>query len=131
MKVQTKITLLIMLVVAFFMVGLWGFRVYDTSKFRSITQDRVIERNQAFDAFLEKHGEPLKMLADDNANLDQMVQAIEKTDQQWFSDNVNGAALVGYKANQAWIYGPDATLRYSTDTNDKEPPRASDSARSF
>ena len=122
MKVQTKITLLIVLVVAFFMVGLWRLRVYDASKFRSITQDRVTERNQAFDAFLEKHGEPLKMLAEDNANLDQMVQAIENKDQQWFSDNVNGAALVGYKANQAWIYGPDATLRYSTDTNYKEPP---------
>ena len=74
MKVQTKITLLIVLVVAFFMGGLWRFRVYDTSKFRRITQDRVTERNRAFDAFLEKHGEPLKMLADDNANLDQMVR---------------------------------------------------------
>ncbi|HEV2840778.1 MAG TPA: ATP-binding protein [Chthoniobacterales bacterium] len=122
MKVQTKITLLIVLVVAFFMVGLWRLRVYDASKFRSITQDRVTERNQAFDAFLAKHGEPLKMLVEDNANLDQMVQAIETRNQQWFSDNVNGAALVGYKANQAWIYGPDATLRYSTDTNSKEPP---------
>jgi len=122
MKVQTKITLLIVLVVTFFMVGFWRLRVYDKSKFQRITQDRVTERNRAFDAFLEKHGEPLKMLADDNANLDQMVQAIEKMDQRWFSDNVNGAALVGYKANQAWIYGPDTTLRYSTDTNYKEPP---------
>jgi len=122
MKVQTKITLLIVFVVALFMFGLWGLRVYDTSKFRSITQERVTERNLAFDAFLEKNGEPLKMLADDNANLDQMVEAIEKRDQQWFSDNVNGTALVGYKANQAWIYGTDATLRYSTDTNYREPP---------
>ena len=122
MKVQTKITLLIVLVVAFFMVGLWRLRVYDTSRFQSITKDRVEERKRAFDAFLEKHGEPLKMLAEDNANLDQMVQAIETNNQQWFGDNVNGAALVGYKANQAWIYGPDATLRYSTDTNYKEPP---------
>jgi two-component system cell cycle sensor histidine kinase/response regulator CckA len=122
MKVQTKITLLIVLVVAFFMVGLWCLRVYDTSKFRSITRDRVAERSRAFDAFLEKHGEPLKMLAEDNANLDQMVQAIETNNQQWFTDNVNGATLVGYKANQAWIYGPDATLRYSTDTNYTQPP---------
>ncbi len=113
------------------MVGLWGFRVYDTSKFRSITQDRVTERNQAFDAFLEKHGEPLKMLADDDANLDQMVQAIENRDQQWFSDNVNGATLAGYKANAVWIYGPDATQRYSTDNTDKEPPPLPIPPRSF
>lgn len=122
MKVQTKITALIVLVVTFFTIGLFVFRVYDTSKFRSITRERVTERHQAFDTFLEKNGEPLKMLADDNANLDQMVQAIEKRDRQLFSDNLNGATLVGYKATQAWIYGPDATLRYSTDTSYKEPP---------
>ena len=34
MKVQTKITLLIVLVVAIFIGGLWGFRLYDKSKFR-------------------------------------------------------------------------------------------------
>ena len=69
MKVQTKITLLIVLVVATFMAGLWGFRVYDKSKFRRITQERVNERNRAFDAFLEKDGEPLKTLADDDTHL--------------------------------------------------------------
>jgi signal transduction histidine kinase len=122
MKVQTKITLLIVFVVAFFMAGLWGFRIYDKSKFRRITKDRVNERNQAFDAFLEKDGEPLKTLADDDTTLDQMVQAIERKDQQWFNDNVNGTTLASYKANAVWIYGPDATPRYSTDTNWKEPP---------
>ena len=122
MKVQTKITLLIVLVVATFMGGLWGFRLYDKSKFRRITQDRVDERNRAFDAFLEKDGEPLETLAEDVTNLDQMVQAIATNDQAWFQADMSGTTLAGYKANAVWIYGPDATLLYSTDTAYTHPP---------
>jgi signal transduction histidine kinase len=114
MKVQTKITLLIVLVVATFMAGLWGFRAYDKSRFRHIAQGRVNERNVAFDAFLQREVEPLKTLADDDTNLDKMVEAIEKMDQPWFRDNVNGTTLIGYKANAVWIFGPDGTLLYST-----------------
>jgi signal transduction histidine kinase/ActR/RegA family two-component response regulator len=122
MKVQTKITLLIVLVVATFMGGLGGFRAYDKSKFRRITQERVAERNRAFDAFLEKDGERLKTLADDDSNLDDMVRAIESNDGPGFKEEVNGATLAGYKANAVWIYGPDATPRYSTDSTYTEPP---------
>src|SRR5688572_28651907 len=116
MKVQTKITLLIVLVVATFMGGLWAFRSYDKAKFRRITQDRVAERNRAFDAFLEKDGEPLKTFVDDDTNLDQMVQAIQQWDYPWFEANVNGSTLAGYKAHAVWIYSPDGTLRYSTNS---------------
>lgn len=122
MKVQTKITLLIVLVVATFMGGLWGFRVYDKKKFRRITQERVEERNQAFDAFLKKDGEPLETLAEEDTNLDQMVQAIQKKDEGWFSENENGPRLAGYKANAVWIYGPDGTLLHSTDNTDTKLP---------
>ena len=122
MKVQTKITLLLVLVVAIFLAGLWGFRVYDKSKFRRITQERVSERQGAFDAFLDKDGEPLKVLAEYDTNWDQMVQAIEKKDQQWFQENVNASTLEGYQSNAVWIYGPDGTPRYSTNNAYTSPP---------
>jgi signal transduction histidine kinase len=122
MKVQTKITLLIVVVVAFFIVGLLGFRQYDRSKFRRITEERVNERSQAFDAFLERDGQPLQTLAEDDTNLDQMVQAIEKKDQQWFKENVNASTLLDYKANAVWIYGADVTMRYALNNIDKNLP---------
>jgi len=122
MKVQTKITLLIVLVVAAFVAGLWGFRIYDRSVFRSITAERVNERTRAFDAFLEKDGEHLKTLAEDDTNLDQMVEAIQKKDEQWFKENLNGPTLAGYKANAVWMYGPDGTLVHSTNNTDTTPP---------
>jgi signal transduction histidine kinase len=121
MKVQTKITLLIVLVVATFMGGLWAFRVYDQRNFRRITEERFSERNEAFDLFLKQDGEPLETLAEYDTTWDQMVQAIQKNDTRWFEENVNDATLLGYKAHAAWIYRPDATLIYSAKAPDTKP----------
>jgi signal transduction histidine kinase len=107
MKVQTKITLLIVLVVAIFMVGLLGFRLYDQSKFRRIAEERLKERTNSFEAFLDKNGEPLKTFAEYDAYWDQMVQAIETADKKWFEENVNTQTVESYNANAAWIYNAD------------------------
>jgi signal transduction histidine kinase len=122
MKVQTKITLLLLLVVATFMAGLWAFRVYDRQKFARIASDRENERKQSFDAFLKKDGEPLQTLAEYDAYWDDMVQAIAKNNRAWFEEFVNDSSLLGYKANAVWIYRPDATLVYSKDSNNEKPP---------
>ncbi|MDP9099942.1 MAG: hypothetical protein M3N48_13280, partial [Verrucomicrobiota bacterium] len=121
MKVQTKITLLILLVVAIFMGGLWAFRAYDQRNFRRITEERFSERNEAFDQFLKQDGEPLETLAEYDTTWDQMVQAIQKNDTPWFEENINEATLLGYKAHAAWIYRPDATLIYSAKASDSKP----------
>jgi signal transduction histidine kinase len=122
MKVQTKITLLLFLVVAAFMFGLWAFHEYDRRKFAQITQNREIERKASFEAFLEKDGEPLEILARYDAYWDQMVRAIETNDQEWFKKTVNDISLVGYKANAAWVFDPNAKLVYSRDASDGTPP---------
>ena len=122
MKVQTKITLLLLMVVAVFIAGLGAFRLYDKHKFARIAAEREAERKQSFERFLEKDGEPLDTLARYDAYWDQLVDAIAKRDKAWFERNVDYAALNGYKANAAWIYGPDATLVYSKDSSDLTPP---------
>ena len=63
MKVQTKITLLLVLVVATFLAGVWAFRTYDRLKFRRVAEQRFQERERSFDDFLNYHGQPLKTLA--------------------------------------------------------------------
>src|SRR3954471_17700575 len=122
MKVQSKITLLLLAVVATFMAGLWSFRVYDRHKFARIAADRDNERKQSFDAFLKKDGEPLKTLAEYDGYWDDMVQAVATKNQRWFEEFVNDTSLMGYKANAVWIYGPDAELVYSKDSNNDKPP---------
>ncbi len=122
MKVQTKITLLLLLVVAAFLAGLWAFRVYDRRKFTRTAEQRETERKESFETFLEADGEPLKTLAEYDAYWDQMVQGIAKNDEKWFGENVNDLALNGYKANAAWIYNPERKLVYSKDSEDGRPP---------
>src|SRR4030095_4703437 len=121
MKVQTKITLLLLAVVATFLLGLWAFRVYDRQKFAAITREREIERKQSFEAFLKKDGEPLQVLAEYDSTWDQMVQAIQKKTTPWFEENVSKETLMGYKANAVWIYDRNGSLVYSKDRADEQP----------
>src|SRR4051812_7813522 len=113
MKVQTKITLLLLVVTALFVAGLWGFRAFDQQKFREIRSNRLTEAKQSFDAFLRQDGEPLQVLADYDTTWDQMVQAIQTRNKNWLSDNVSSETLLGYKAYAVWIYDRDAKLVYS------------------
>jgi signal transduction histidine kinase len=113
MKVQTKITLLLLAVVAVFLAGLWAFRAFDQEKFRVIRTSRLIEAKRSFEAFLEKDGEPLVTLADYDTTWDNMVQAIQTGNEKWLNENVSSETLLGYKAYAAWIYDRDAKLVYS------------------
>src|SRR5438477_1932689 len=113
MKVQTKITLLIVLIVATFMGGLWAFRVYDHFKFRQINEQRFNECQHSFDAFLEKNGEPLKTLAEYDAYWDPLLEAIAKNDKKWHAASLSRESLEAYYANAACVYRPGATLFYS------------------
>jgi signal transduction histidine kinase len=115
MKVQTKITLLLLVVVAVFIAGLGAFRALDQQKFRAIRTDRLIEAKRSFEAFLDKDGEPLETLAEYDTTWDNMVQAIQAKNEKWLSENVSGETLLGYKAYAVWIYDREATLVYSRD----------------
>ena len=115
MKVQTKITLLIVLVVAIFMGGLLALRAYDRHRFGRIADDRLLERRQSFQEFLKHHGEPLKTLTEYVTLLDAMVQAIEAGDKNWFEANVSTDTLAGYRASSIWIYGADGKIAYALD----------------
>jgi signal transduction histidine kinase len=113
MKVQTKITLLLVVMVTIFVAGLWAFRAFDQRKFREIRANRLLEVKRSFEAFLLKDGEPLEILADYDTTWDNMVQAIQTKNTKWLGENVSNETLLGYKAYAVWIYTPDGTLLYS------------------
>src|SRR3982074_1458005 len=99
MKVQTKITLLLLVVVTVFVAGLWVFHAVDQRRVREIRTDRLIETKHSFDAFLAKDGEPLETLADYDTTWDSMVQAIQTRNIRWLEENVSNESLLGYKAH--------------------------------
>ncbi len=107
MKVQTKISLLLVAVVATFLSGLFALRAYEGFKFRHIAEERFRERNVSFDEFLQYHGQPLETLARDFTTWDQMVAAIASGDAPWFRDNLSSAVLESFHANAAWVLGPE------------------------
>src|SRR5437763_3470195 len=133
MKVQTKITLLLVAVIAVFVAGLWAFRAFDQKKFREIRNSRLIEAKRGFDNFLRKDGEPLEVLADYDTTWDDMVQAIQTKNTKWLGENVSGETLLGYKANAVWIYNREAALVYSqsTDPVDRDRDKSVPSDRHF
>src|SRR3954471_20510162 len=124
MKVQTKITLLLLAVVATFLAGLAAFRAYDRIKFRKIADERFEQRQRSFKKFLDKHGEKLETLALDDSASDQMVEAIGVNDLQWFKDNVSIARLESFGANAVWIYRADGSPMYQVNdlSSDDLPP---------
>ncbi|HSH39110.1 MAG TPA: ATP-binding protein [Chthoniobacterales bacterium] len=109
MKVQTKITLLLVAVIATFLAGLWGFNRYGNLQFRRIADERWTERNKSLDDFLTYFGDPLLTLATDYTNWSDMADAIGSNDRQWFEDNVNDATLDSFRANSIWIFAPNGT----------------------
>ncbi|MFL6595071.1 MAG: CHASE4 domain-containing protein, partial [Chthoniobacterales bacterium] len=112
MKVQTKISLLLVAVVATFFIGLWAIRSYDKIKFRNIAEERFRERNSSFEDFLKYYGQPLETLVRDFTSWDQMVHAIASKDQNWFEDNVSDSTLDGFHANAVWVFTPDGKNVY-------------------
>jgi signal transduction histidine kinase/ActR/RegA family two-component response regulator len=112
MKVQTKITLLLALVVATFLIGLFAFRTYDRFKFGRIAQERLDERKQKFEDFLIRDGQQLETFVFDFGSDDQLLRAIASNDSQWFNKNLNPDSLKSVHANTVWVYRPDKTLLY-------------------
>ncbi|MDQ6765968.1 MAG: ATP-binding protein [Verrucomicrobiota bacterium] len=114
MKVQTKITLLLAVVVATFLLGLASFNAYDHLNFRHIAEERFAERNRSFHDFLIYNGQALTTFAEDFTAWDQMVSAIASGDTKWFAENVNQGNLDSFHANAVWIYRSDGSPVYRT-----------------
>ncbi|HEX8309909.1 MAG TPA: ATP-binding protein [Chthoniobacteraceae bacterium] len=133
MKVQTKILLLLLLIVLTFVGGLIAVRLYETRKFQKIAVDRAHERNRMFDEFLGDRGDKLKALVEDSTAWDAIVRAIAAGDEEWAEENVSYGLLTESHANAVWVYRPDRTLFFSRNNHYTEglrdlpvPPQAFD-----
>jgi sensor domain CHASE-containing protein len=113
MKVQTKILLLLLGIVAIFVGGLGWLKVSERRNFQKIARERSEERNTMFDQFLRERGDNLSVLVEDSSVWDDMVRAIVKNDALWVEANVTDETLVASKANAVWVCRPDGTLLFS------------------
>ncbi|MEP6810555.1 MAG: ATP-binding protein [Chthoniobacterales bacterium] len=130
MKVQTKILLLLVLVVLTFVSGLTAVRWNADRRFKAIADERAVERSRIFDDFLAERGDQLAAIVDDSTNWDDLVRAIKSNDHPWAEGHVSLETLTEKNFNALWIYKPDLTLfhsknnRYSDSLREAPLPRA-------
>lgn len=115
MKVQTKIILLLVAVVAAFVTALVAATFHRNAKFDRIARERAVEREVAFREFLQRRGEPLETLVKDFTTWDGMVRALRTHDRDWVAKNLGDAPLTTYHANAVWILHRDLAPYYSHD----------------
>jgi two-component system cell cycle sensor histidine kinase/response regulator CckA len=113
MKVQTKILLLLLLVVLIFVGGLSVVRYNAERRFKLIADQRAIERSRIFDEILTERGDQLSAIVDDSTNWDDLVRAIKSNDHAWAESNIPLETLTAKNFNALWIYKPDLTLFHS------------------
>jgi signal transduction histidine kinase/CheY-like chemotaxis protein len=113
MKVQTKILLLLLVVVLTFVAGLSVVRFNAERRFKVIADQRAVERSRIFDKFLAERGDQLSAIVDDSTNWDDLVRAIKSNDQAWAEANIPLEKLTEKGFNALWIYKPDQGLFHS------------------
>ncbi len=112
MKIQTRILLLLFLLMALFAAGLIALRKYQEKQLRAVIAARAEEREASFDSYIAKQGEPLNVLMRDMANWNSTAKAIRENDLAWMSGNLNLNQLNLFGANSLWIYQPNLKLLY-------------------
>jgi signal transduction histidine kinase/CheY-like chemotaxis protein len=113
MNVRTKLGLLLFAVVATFIAGLTGVKLYDGIQFRRVTAARAEERERSFDEFLHHWSEPLQIFVKYFGIWDDLVTAIERSDAKWAHTNMGESTLVSYRAHAVWAYKKDGTLAFT------------------
>ncbi|MGH7901232.1 MAG: CHASE4 domain-containing protein, partial [Thermodesulfobacteriota bacterium] len=112
MKIQTKILLLLSLVIGAFMVGLGCLRHWEVKGMESLFQVEKREKEEFFDKSIKLKGESLETLAFDYTYWDEMVDFLKTRDKTWASEILD-TSLSSYKADAMWVYTTDGTLVYS------------------
>ena len=113
MKVQTKILLLLILLVLSFISALALMRLFAERKLKAIADERATERNRVFDEFLAERGDRLSAIVDDSTNWDDLVRALKANDQAWADTTISLETLATRDVNAVWIYKPDLSLFHS------------------
>ena len=119
MKVQTKILLLLLAVVALFAGGLLLLRARETARFLAIAQEREQDRKRFFEDFLTRQGEPLEMFAKDYTYWDDMVRGVDTGNLDWLKANLDDPSTWERSdADAVWVYRPDRTFLFSANRLD-------------
>ena len=120
-KIQFGILGLPILIVAVFIVGMFGLEDAELQRLDLLGRDAMRERAAVFDRIFELKGLILKNFVEDCSHQDRLVAFTDTQDWEWAKANLN-KQLVAQKLNVAWVYGMDFALLHVVGGLGSSPP---------
>lgn len=119
MKIQTRLILLVFLLVAMFIVGLIFLKYSEREKVSSIFRDKEQEKIMLFDKIVKLKGSSLEMFAYDYTFWDEMISFVKTGNKYWAYQNIE-VVLKNFNVHAVWVYRTDFSLVYSTNTSEND-----------
>ncbi len=113
MKIQTKLNILLFLVLSVLLVGLIMYNISETNQSKEIMQQKFIDESEEYDKIVKLIGKPLEMIASYEYTIwDEMVEFTKKPDPEFSKGNID-FLLTNYSFTAVWIYSKELKLIYS------------------
>lgn len=117
MKIQTRITALLIILALVFVGGLFILRNFERSRLELLQMDQKQARITMFGQVLQMRSAALEGMAKDYSLWDEMVNFVSTGDKEWAKSNVDGG-LENFKANAFWVYDLENKLIHALDAHD-------------
>jgi len=111
MKIQTKLLILTIISLCFFVVTFLLFMRLEESRLNTTLQQAEKEEYVILDKLLNLKGLSLATLANDYSYWDEMVSFVSSKDKKWAKANIE-PSLVTFQVNAEWVYDIDFNLVY-------------------
>ncbi|MCK9572396.1 MAG: ATP-binding protein [Candidatus Omnitrophica bacterium] len=120
MRIQTKLLILTIISLCFFVVTFLLFMRLEESRLNTTLQQAEKEEYVILDKLLNLKGLSLLTLANDYSYWDEMVSFVSTKDKKWAKANME-TALVTFQVNAEWVYDIDFNFVYAfSDTAGKK-----------
>lgn len=95
-------------------------RIFLNKEINALGKDFLATKQKTFQTSHNLTRDLIDAIRTDYTIWDEMVEAVEDRNQEWFDENVPGA-LQTYKVDKVWIYNADYQLVYIASTDDGNP----------
>ncbi len=114
MNIQTRITVLLVLIAALFFTGLLMIRRYENSREALLIKNNIYEKNTLFDKILRLEGTSLEMFAYDFSNINETVRIAQQAAAPGPDGGLLRRVLPSFNVHHIWIYTTDFAPVYTT-----------------
>ena len=112
MKIQTKIILFLLFIIAVAVTGVISLYFSDLHRMKILAEFRANEEKIVFDKALQQQTRSLELFAGDYSNWDEMVQFVQDRDRHWSVENIDDV-IQKFNVQAAWVFTKDIDFVYS------------------